>query len=1172
MMTRFPLRRRPAPRTSAPRRAGRLTVEQLEDRTAPAIFISDATVVEGHAGTANAVFTVSLSAASSQTVTVGFATANHTATALRVARLATDLSRPVFVTSPPGDTERLFIVEQHTGRIRIYNRSTGTINATPFLTVPGVNTGSEQGLLGLAFHPNYADNGFFYVYFTSNTAPPGVTPGAAGVSIIRRYQVSANPNVANPTSATNILAFGQPQSNHNAGWIAFGPDGFLYIASGDGGGSDDNDAGHTDGIGNAQDPSDDNFLGKILRIDVNGDAFPEDPERNYAIPPTNPFVGADGNEDAIWAYGLRNPWRPSFDRLTNDLYIADVGQNTREEINVQPAGTPGGRNYEWRLREGTIATPTGGVGGPRPPGGIQPIYDYPHDNSALGGFSVTGGYVYRGPIPELQGQYFFSDFVSQRLWSLRWDGSPQSQHNGTNFTDRVIWTGLLAPDGGTINGLSSFGEDAQGNLYLVELGSGTNGELFQIVEGADYLPTSGQLTFSPGQTTRTVTVAVLGDRLDEPSETFFVQLANPFNDTIADSEGEGTITDDDDGTTLVVSSFTPTRNGFTVVFNRPLDASVLNLYDDAAGGLGPADVTLVGNTTGLVRGSLVVDPSNTRVTFVATGGVLPRDVYTVTLRSAANGFKDTGGNLLDGNFDRQAGGNYSGSFRMELPPVVVSVPDFLRGPGQPVNVPADSLGLPLRLSSSDSITSVSLILRYNPSLLRITEASVAPGLPAGSTVDRDLSTPGLVTLSFRSPPLPAGISTFVILTADVPDTAGYTLKHVLDLSVIAINASGFPAPITAVDDDGIHVVAYPGDTTGNGRYSSADAVRALRVGIGIDPGFPGYQLADPVRIADVTGNGAVSATDATRILQEALGIDRPEVPPLPATLPPITVSGPDPLLSLPANLRARPGDTVTVPINLDPSDGLQSLDLALAYDADRLELAAVEPGTLTGDFDLFQTNPQPGTLRAALARLAGPIAGRGAGSVLEVVFRIRSDAPPGPAVINLLEELAPTRTWLNEGGLVLTPAPSDAAGDLLDGQIIVLADPPARVERVTGNGGRGRRARIRSLTVTFNTLVGFAGSPADAFRLIGPRGPVPLRGATVREDNGPRTVVRLVLPGQGVRLAALRDGRYTLVVDGEQVVDGFGQMLDGDAVEVFFRLLGEGNWAGRLDRGLRARR
>jgi glucose/arabinose dehydrogenase len=345
----------------------------------------------------------------------------------------------------------LFIVEQHTGRIKILNLNTGLVNSTPFLDIDGLATGNEQGLLGLAFHPDYAANGLFYVNFNESS----------GTTNIRRYQVSAgNPDIANPGSGTTVMTYSQPYSNHNGGWLGFGPDSFLYISSGDGGSG--NDPGNR-----AQDITSQK-LGKILRINVNGDDFPGDTNRNYAIPSSNPFVGWTG-DDEIWAYGLRNPWRASFDRLTGDLYIADVGQIQREEINFQPASSTGGENYGWRVMEGTRCNfPSD----PLPcydPSFTAPIHEYMHVGAPDGGHSITGGYVYRGPIRQLQGTYFFTDYVSDQIWSFRFDGTSK-----TEFVNR---TAELSPDVGSIGSISSFGEDAFGNLYIVDLG----GEVFKIV-------------------------------------------------------------------------------------------------------------------------------------------------------------------------------------------------------------------------------------------------------------------------------------------------------------------------------------------------------------------------------------------------------------------------------------------------------------------------------------------------------------------------------------------------------------------------------------------------------------------------------------------------------------------------------------------------------------------
>lgn len=373
-------------------------------------------------------------------------------------RVATGFVRPVFCSAPDAEIKRLFVVEQggriHTLKLQKPGKRSLFLDISAQITSDG-----ERGLLGLAFHPRFETNRRFYVCFT----------GTVGETRVVEFRAKPGaPEQADPASARLILTFSQPQSNHNGGWMDFGPDGFLYIASGDGGGGNDTGTGHTAGTGNAQDITA-NLLGKILRIDVDRDDFPADPNRNYGNPATNPFVDTTG-DDEIWAWGLRNPWRCGFDRQTGDLYIGDVGQGAREEINFQSHLNGGGRNYGWRLREGTIATPTMDIGGAAPPGAIEPVYDYTHGTGPLQGRAVTGGYVYRGPITALRGTYFFADFSNSRIWSF--------QTTGTSITQFTDWTIALRPDVGTINNVSSFGEDGLGNLYLVDY----DGEIFRITQ------------------------------------------------------------------------------------------------------------------------------------------------------------------------------------------------------------------------------------------------------------------------------------------------------------------------------------------------------------------------------------------------------------------------------------------------------------------------------------------------------------------------------------------------------------------------------------------------------------------------------------------------------------------------------------------------------------------
>lgn len=363
-------------------------------------------------------------------------------------RVATGLIRPVFGTSPPGDLERLFIVEQR-GVIRIFDLTTGTLMPGQFLNIDplvsgGSSGGDETGFLGLAFHPNYDVNGYFYCYYYASGSQTRV----------RRYTVSADPNVADSSSGVDIISFSQPFSNHNGGTIAFSPvDGYLYVGLGDGGSANDP-------FNNAQ--NDSTLLGKMIRIDVDGGT-------PYAIPPDNPFVGVGGVLPEIWSKGLRNPYRWSFDRDTGDLWIGDVGQGSREEVDFEPA-QEGGRNYGWRCREGTQCTGLSGCTCTSPTL-TDPVHDYSHIPNHC---SVIGGYVYRGcAIPDLEGVYFFADYCSNQIWSGRLNGA------GTDLVEFTTRTSQLTPPPGqgAISQISGFGEDNYGEIYIFDLA----GEMFKIV-------------------------------------------------------------------------------------------------------------------------------------------------------------------------------------------------------------------------------------------------------------------------------------------------------------------------------------------------------------------------------------------------------------------------------------------------------------------------------------------------------------------------------------------------------------------------------------------------------------------------------------------------------------------------------------------------------------------
>jgi len=366
------------------------------------------------------------------------------------AELIADVGRSIQVThSNPGD-DRLFIVTQ-TGTIHIYKG--GSVLPTPFLDISDIvnSGGNEQGLLGLAFDPDYETNGFFYVNYTGD--PPNTRGSNDRDTRIVAYKRDAvNPDLADPSQNALLMTIDQPESNHNGGQLLFGHDGYLYIATGDGGGGGDNH-----GLcGNGQNPL--TLLGKMLRIEVDG-------LNPYAIPASNPFVGDPSTLDEIWALGLRNPWRFSFDRQTGDMYIGDVGQGNWEEIDFETADNPGGANYGWRLREGAHNF---NLSCANPGGLIDPIYEFSHSGGAC---SVTGGFVYRGQdMPALRGFYLFADYCgtgssssTKRYWTTT------LQQGGTWDTNTLE---IYVNSNRLIANVSSFGEDAQGEMYIVTLFAG----------------------------------------------------------------------------------------------------------------------------------------------------------------------------------------------------------------------------------------------------------------------------------------------------------------------------------------------------------------------------------------------------------------------------------------------------------------------------------------------------------------------------------------------------------------------------------------------------------------------------------------------------------------------------------------------------------------------------
>ena len=355
------------------------------------------------------------------------------AVSVRLEEVVTGLAYPVYLTAAPGDTSRLFVVEKG-GTVRVLKH--GVLLPTPFIDLSSrVTKGSEQGLLGMAFHPS--DNRVVLSFTVAG-------PERGGRSRVATFTAGADPDVLDPASEQLVLEVDQPYSNHNGGHVAFGPDGYLYFGLGDGGSGGDPQ-------GHGQDRSD--LLGSLLRLDL-------DHGLPYTVPASNPFVGQAGVRGELWNWGLRNPWRFSFDRATGNLYIADVGQNEWEEVSVQPAASQGGENYGWAVMEGEhcYGSATCAKGGL-----VMPVVEYGHGD----GCSITGGYVYRGQaIPELAGTYFYGDYCDGWIRSFVYQGGAA--------TGAASWPTL-----DTGQQITSFGEDARGEIYVVLAG----GTIYRIAPG-----------------------------------------------------------------------------------------------------------------------------------------------------------------------------------------------------------------------------------------------------------------------------------------------------------------------------------------------------------------------------------------------------------------------------------------------------------------------------------------------------------------------------------------------------------------------------------------------------------------------------------------------------------------------------------------------------------------
>jgi hypothetical protein len=501
-----------------------------------------------------------------------------------------------------------------------------------------------------------------------------------------------------------------------------------------------------------------------------------------------------------------------------------------------------------------------------------------------------------------------------------------------------------------------------------------------------------------------------------------------------------------------VQSLTPTSTGFTVTFNAPLNTSVLSLY--GAGTTSTPVATLVGRSTGPVTGSLVVSPNGATVTFIKTGGLLAADTYTITLVSGANAFESTAGALLDGLGNGTPGSNLTSTFTVSplaSNAVVVSIPDFTRGYGQPVNVPASAAtGLPVTISTGQNVTGVDFTLTYNPSLLTLSSFNSPI---TGAAVTANLSTPGTAVITISSPTpfsATAGAITLGDFTASVPNNASYGSKEILHISSLSVfDNSTVPQPLPAVGQDAIHVAAYLGDTFGGEAYTMQDVTLEQRqIGL-VNSGFPFYQVADPVLIGDTSQNGQIQANDTT-LIQRVIGqISVPSIPPLPTGLSAPPSGGPDPTLFIPDE-SGLPGAVVTVPVDVKVTESagitVSSFQVAIAYDPARF---TVNPNVQIGSMfaalgSPFVTFPAPGEIivTGSSAAGTGTIPNGTTTDLFDMSFTVNSNAPNVTSVVNLLQNIGttPTAIFANDANLTrltLSPAPSNNASDPVDGMFTI---------------------------------------------------------------------------------------------------------------------------------------
>jgi len=577
------------------------------------------------------------------------------------------------------------------------------------------------------------------------------------------------------------------------------------------------------------------------------------------------------------------------------------------------------------------------------------------------------------------------------------------------------------------------------------------------------------LTFTSANWNTPQTVTVTGvDDPDQDGDVAYsiVTAAASSSDGLYDglNASDVLVTNQDDDVAPRVSQFTPTPSGFTVLFDRPIAVGDLNLYDASTGTLGAADVMVVGSTSGAIAGSLVVSPGNQLVTFVRTGGPLAAETYTVTLRSASNGFKGATGVLLDGDGNGTGGDDYANTFAVTAGPadeVLVSIPDFARGYGQTVNLPNESSsGLPVTLSTGQNVTGVDFDLLFDSTLLSITGFSTAL---AGASSAFNLLSDGhaRVTVSsaseLSSTPGAIELGRFV---ASVPNTAPYGSKHMLDLTSVNVE-DNVPQTRASRADDGVHVAAFVGDTSGNQSYNSGDTTLAQRIIVGSGTGFIAFQLADPLLLADINRSTSITSGDATLIQRLIVGTPVSQVPPLPTVTPP-PAGGPDPRLFIPNSLTALPGETITVPVNLTVTEAsgisVSGFDLAIQFDATKFTVSNLRMGSLVSPpitSHSFNTST-PGVIRATASIDTGPaLAFNSSGAIYLFDLTVNAAASEGPSKINLLANFSGTVTGVTDNdinSLTLNPLPTNGENDEVDGLITIgaVASPGVTVNPTSG--------------------------------------------------------------------------------------------------------------------------